>query len=173
MTVKKQNKFSQNMQQLGDKWHGLASRDKLALSVLLVFLFAFFGVYGGWELQQKSQKQQEKFDKKVSDYFWLRSQASNLKEQNSQSGDSNNPPQQQVIASFQQIGIQDAQVVANSDSVQFSFQHESPALINHALTQLQNEGYKIGQLQMIQENANNQSVIRVQGAISLGNGGKI
>ncbi|MBS9779467.1 MAG: type II secretion system protein M, partial [Moraxellaceae bacterium] len=129
--------------------------------------FAFFGIYGGWQLQQNTQKEQQKFDKKVSDYFWLRSQADNLKEQNLQNGDSNNP-QQQIIASFQQVGIQDAQVVANNDSIQFSFQHESPALINHALTQLQNQGLQIKQLQMVQENANNQSIIKVQGMIDLG-----
>ncbi len=167
MTIKKQNKFNQSMQQISEKWHGLASRDKLALAVLLLFLFAFFGIYGGWELQQNRQKQQEKFDKKVSDYFWLRSQAGNLKEQNLQGLDPSNP-QQQITTSLQQVGIQDAQVVVNNDSVQFSFQHESPALINHALTQLQNEGYQIGQLQMIQETANNQSIIKVQGMINLG-----
>ncbi len=168
MNIKKQTKLNQILQQISEKWHGLASRDKLALTVLLLFFFVFFGVYGGWELQQNANKQQEKFDKKVSDYFWLRSQAGNLKEQNSQGGDSNNPPQQQVIASFQQVGIQDTQVVANSDSVQFSFQHESPALVNHALTQLQTAGFQIKQLQMIQENANNQFIIKVQGVISLG-----
>lgn len=167
MTTKKQNKFSQVLQQISEKWHGLASRDKVALTVLVLFFFAFFGIYGGWQLQQNTQKEQQKFDKKVSDYFWLRSQADNLKEQNLQNGDSNNP-QQQIIASFQQVGIQDAQVVANNDSIQFSFQHESPALINHALTQLQNQGLQIKQLQMVQENANNQSIIKVQGMIDLG-----
>ncbi|MBS9779618.1 MAG: type II secretion system protein M [Moraxellaceae bacterium] len=170
MTRKKQNKFNQILQQISEKWHRLASRDKLALTVLLLFFFAFFGGYGGWQLHENAKKQQEKFDKKVSDYFWLRSQAGNLKEQNLQNGDSNNPPQQQITASFQQVGIQDAQVVANNDSVQFSFQHESPALVNHALTQLQNAGFQIQNLQMIQENANNQSVIKVQGVISLGGG---
>ncbi len=156
----------QPLQQIGEKWHGLASGDKLALSVLVLFLFAFFGIYGGWELQQNANKQLEKFDKKVSDYFWLRSQANNLKEQNSQ--DPSNPPPQQITASLQQVGIQEVQVVANNDSVQFSFQHESPALVNHALTQLQNQGLQIKQLQMIQENVNNQSLIKVQGVINLG-----
>ncbi len=149
-----------------DKWQALPPRDKLALGVLFVFLFAFVGVYGSWELHTKAKKQQLAFDNKVSDLFWLRAQSTNLKEHNGQAiaGQS---LQQQLIDSIQQAGVSAPTVVQKNDQLVFSFQHGSQAIVNKVMNQLQSQGYQIVDLE-IEQDINNQSyMIHVRGTIKL------
>ncbi len=147
-----------------DKWQALPPRDKLALAVLFVFLFAFVGVYGSWELHNKAKKQQLAFDNKVSDLFWLRSQSANLKEHNSQTGEGQSF-QQQLVSSIQQAGVPAPTVIQKNEQLIFSFQHDSQAIVNKVMNQLQSQGYQITYLE-IEQDINNQSyIIQVRGAM--------
>ncbi len=152
--------------ELASKWQALPPRDKLALTVLAVFLFVFIGLYGGWELHNKANKQQLNFDKKVTDLFWLRSQAGNLKEQNIQGSESQNL-QHQITKTIQQVGITSPTVIQNENKVEFAFGHTSQATINNALNQLQNQGYHIDSLNIHQEQSHGLYMIKVQGVIAI------
>ncbi len=63
------SKLSVTTGQLSERWQALSTRDRLALSVLLVFLLGFGGIYGGYVLHNKVAKQQRIFDNKVAELF--------------------------------------------------------------------------------------------------------
>lgn len=146
---------------LMNRWDELSSRDKFALIALTVFLFCFVGLYGGWALYSSAQESQKKFDAKVSDLFWLRSQANNLKAQGNQS----DSPEftNQITQMIQNSGIPNPNVIQAKNSVQFSFEHPSQAMVSRVLSQMQANGYKIVRLSANQEN---EQIIKVEGTIN-------
>ena len=82
----------------------------------------------------------------MSEVFWLRSQAGNIK-----------PPQAQNITSPEMIkqiltqsGINEAQVTENADGVQLVFQHSQPSVVSNIFNQLTQQGITISQLQIYQ-----------------------
>ena len=124
----------------------LSRRDQLALVILLTFLLLMLLGMGGVSLHQNANHAQKNYDTTMSEVFWLRSQAGNIK-----------PPQAQNITSPEMIkqivtqsGINEAQVTENADGVQLVFQHSQPSVVSNIFNQLTQQGITISQLQIYQ-----------------------
>lgn len=160
---------------LQQKWQQLSAKDKFALTILWIFLFATFGVYGGWQLHTTSKKQQQKFEKKIGDYFWLRSQSANLKDPtnngadpNSQNNSPQTDPSQEISNILQGFGVQNPQVVSPSaNKVQFNFQTNDQIMINQALNELINKGFQFDNLQITQDPSQADAMINVDALINI------
>ena len=142
----------QNM--LATRWQALPPRDQLALAVLSVFLLLFIGGYGGYSIHQAAKASKSNYQEQVSDYFWLRAQASNIDNNalniNNTNGVADIPPANRISALLNNSGITDAQVVAAGDSVQLRFVHPSQAVVSTALGKLEQQGWQFMQLSMQQ-----------------------
>lgn len=151
------------------RWQALSSRDQLALSVLLVFLLLFVGGYGGYSVHQAAKDSKLQYQEQVADYFWLRSQASNIDPavlSASTADDANAiPPANQLNTLLNESGIENAQVVAAGDTVQLSFSHPSQAVVSAALGRLKQQGWQFMQLTVQQEPTT--KMVQVQGRLTL------
>lgn len=151
---------------LTNKWQQLSARDRMALMVLLAFLLVMM-LFGAWTLHTNAQASQQAYTNKVNDYFWLRSQAGNLKPQDAsqllQDGDSQ-PLSAQVSSLLSHHGIINPQVMTAGNGVQLSFEHHSQATVSQAISQLQMQGYVFDALQIRQDP--NTHVLQVQANIS-------
>ena len=150
----------QNM--LATRWQALPPRDQLALAVLSVFLLLFIGGYGGYSIHQAAKASKSNYQEQVSDYFWLRAQASNIDNNalninNTTNGVADMPPANRISALLNNSGITDAQVVAAGDSVQLRFVHPSQAVVSTALGKLEQQGWQFMQLSM-QQNLTDKSI---------------
>lgn len=140
-------------QQLTVKWQQLSSRDRLALMILAIFLFAMI-LFATWTLHTKAKQSQQTYTNKVNDYFWLRSQAGNLKPQDANPLTSDGhaqPPTMQISSLLNDYGIVNPQIIASGNSIQFSFEHGSQATVSQALSQLQSQGFQLTNLQIRQD----------------------
>ncbi len=151
---------------LWSRWQALSSRDQVALSVLMVFLILFVGVYGGYTVHQAAKASKEDYQQRVTDYFWLRSQAANIDSTvlDSQNDSSAQPPASRVNTLLNSSGIDNAQVVAAGDKVQLSFTNDSQGVVSAALAKLERQGLQFSQLTMQQDLASKQ--IQVQATVS-------
>lgn len=160
------NAVTQGYDELIGRWQTLSHRDQVALAMLGLFLLLLVGGYGGYVLHQSANEAQQHYDEQVADYFWLRSQAGNLKT-SSQNTDSTQPMSVQVQQMLVQRGISDAQIVAiGSDGsvVQLSFQHQSQALISQVLAAFVEQGWQLQRLSVEQDATS--KVIQVQATLS-------
>lgn len=130
------------------RWHALAPRDRLALSVLLFFLLLFTLGYGGYHVHVMAQKAKLEYEQNVEEYFWLRNQSGRLIADNAQATDS---PQADVEQLLSQYGIEDVQVIASANSVQLSFAESSQMTLSQVLEQLQQRGWSFERLSIEQE----------------------
>lgn len=149
-------------QQLHSKWAELPSRDQFALILLLLFLLAVGGGYGGYAVHQAASSQKENYQATVNDYFWLRAQAANIGADSNQ--DQNTSLDQTVAQVLSQMGAVDTQVMTVGDSVQLSFNHNNQTAASNTIGAIINSGITLKQLVM-QQNPNDQS-IRVQATVS-------
>lgn len=152
------NKWQVGKQSFDDTLAGLSARDKLALSALLVFLF-FCLCFFAFEMHGKMQKQQSRFDNKIADYFWLRSQSSNIRA-DGMAGNSEaqtQPLSVQISNGLRQAGVNNpkvAQVGTDAKHVQLSFTQSSQAMLSRSINQLQNMGVTFKRLDVKQESDN-------------------
>ena len=136
------------------RWQLLSARDQMALAVLTLFLLLFIGGYGGYSLQQAAKKSKENYQTQVADYFWLRAQAGNIDTRAGSDVDQNEtaiPPASRISTALNGAGINDAQVVAMGDTVQLSFSHPSQAVVSTTLAQLEQQGWQLTQLSILQD----------------------
>lgn len=150
------------------RWQALSPRDQLALGILLIFLFLFLGGYGGYSVHQASKESKSEYQEQVADYFWLRAQSGNidsnaLNATSSQNGAEAMPPASQINAILNASGINDAQVIATSDTIQLSFSNGSQAVASAALGRLSQQGWQFTQLSMQQDIVTKQ--IQVQATV--------
>ena len=152
-------------QQISSRWHVLPARDKLALTILFLFLVLFVGGYGGYSIHSAATKSKADYNKAVSDYFWLRSQAGNIDaDANAASqSDASEPPTTAVTTVLSQAGINEAQVVAAGEGVQLSFTHDSQALVGRVLNTLQQQGWAFSRLSVQQDSAS--KILQVQATL--------
>ena len=149
------------------RWQLLSARDQMALAVLMLFLLLFIGSYGGYSLQQAAKQSKENYQAQVADYFWLRAQAGNIDIRASDEVDQNEtatPPASRISTALNGAGINDAQVVAMGDTVQLSFSHPSQAVVSTILAQLEQQGWQLTQLSILQDAITKQ--LQVQATIS-------
>ena len=151
------NQFLQTWQQtvaakfqpLQQAYTRLSRRDQIALLGLMAFLWLFAIGYGSWLLHDYAKKSQTAYNSTMSDVFWLRSQAAHIKPNQNNT----NPTlslAEQVRQLLAQAGIANQQVVENADSVQINFSHSQAAVIGNLLSQLNQQGMIIQQLQINQ-----------------------
>ena len=136
------------------RWQLLSARDQMALAVLTLFLLLFIGGYGGYSLQQAAKQSKEGYQNQVADYFWLRAQAGNIDSRASNEvdqGETATPPASRISTALNGAGINDAQVVAMGDTVQLSFSHPSQAVVSTILAQLEQQGWQLTQLSILQD----------------------
>ncbi|SLJ84936.1 type II secretion system protein GspM [Psychrobacter sp. DAB_AL43B] len=141
---------------LSARWQALSPRDQLALIALSAFLLLFGGGYGGYSVHQAANNSKSEYHEQVADYFWLRAQAANidsnaLNAANPADGTAALPPASSVSTLLNNTGIVDAQVIANGDAVQLSFNHASQAVVSTALGKLEQQGWQFTQLSMQQD----------------------
>lgn len=149
------------------RWQLLSARDRMALTVLTLFLLLFVGGYGGYSLHQAAKQSKENYQAKVADYFWLRAQAGNIDSGASNGVDQNEtatPPASRISMALNSAGINDAQVVAMGDTVQLSFSHPSQAVVSTTLAQLEQQGWQLTQLSILQDTITQQ--LQVQATFS-------
>ena len=152
---------------LWSRWQLLSARDQLALALLMLFLLLFVGGYGAYTLHQAAKNSKEDYQTQVADYFWLRAQASNIDTQAGRAVDQNEtamPPASRVSTVLNGAGINDAQVVAMGESVQLSFSHPSQAVVSTTLAQLEQQGWQLTQLSILQDAVTKQ--LQVQATLS-------
>lgn len=138
------------------RWQALSSRDQLALLLLSAFLLLFVGGYGGYSIHQAANHSKSEYQEQVADYFWLRAQAGNIDSNalaaaNTTDGAEVIPAASSVNALLTNSGIVDAQVIANGDTVQLSFNNPSQAVVSAALGKLEQQGWQFTQLSMQQD----------------------
>ena len=135
------------------RWQALSPRDQLALAILLAFLLLFVGGYGGYTVHQAASDSKSEYQEQVTDYFWLRAQASNVDSNvaNTVDGAAALPPANRVSELLNTSGIANAQVVAAGDAVQLSFTNTSQAVVSAALGKLKQQGWQFTQLSMQQD----------------------
>jgi len=138
------------------RWQALSSRDQLALLLLSAFLLLFVGGYGGYSIHQAANNSKSEYQEQVADYFWLRAQAGNIDSNalvaaNTTDGADLIPAASSVNALLTNSGIVDAQVIANGDTVQLSFNNPSQAVVSAALGKLEQQGWQFTQLSMQQD----------------------
>lgn len=146
-----------------DFWQHLAPRDKLALSVLMLFFIIMVGGYGGYSMHMAAQKSKLDYQNQVADYFWLRAQAANI-DTNKAHQETSQPPANQVNSVLSAMGIMGAQVVAMGNDIQLSFSHPSQAVVANTLSQLEQQGAQLSKL-IIQQDATSK-VLSVQATLS-------
>ena len=153
---------------LWSRWQALSSRDQLALSILIVFLLLFIGGYSSYSVHKAATDNKNNYQQQVADYFWLRSQAGNIDNAalaaTGQDEGSSQPPANRVSTVLNGAGIDNAQVVANGEAVQFSFTNPSQALVSAVLAKLEQQGWQFTQLSIQQDLETKQ--IQVQATIS-------
>lgn len=150
---------------LSARWQALSSRDQLALAILAAFLL-LVGGYGGYSVNQAAKDSKEQYQQQVADYFWLRSQAGNI-DINAISANTDGTvvaPATSINSLLSNAGIDNAQVAAVGDTVQFSFSHPSQALVSAALDRLSEQGWQFTQLSMQQDI--NSKQIEVQATVT-------
>lgn len=154
---------------LWSRWQGLSPRDQLALSILLLFLLLFVGGYGGYSVQQAAKASKANYQEQVTDYFWLRAQAGNIDPTALNATDADGttamPPASRVNASLQTSGINNAQVIAAGEGVQFSFSHPSQAVVSATLANLEQQGWQYTQLSIQQDSVTRE--LQVQATVAL------
>ena len=135
------------------RWQALSSRDQLALLLLSAFLLLFIGGYGGYSIHQAANNSKSEYQAQVADYFWLRAQAGNIDSNALAAADGADviPAASSVNALLTNSGIVDAQVIANGDTVQLSFNNPSQAVVSAALGKLEQQGWQFTQLSMQQD----------------------
>lgn len=136
------------------RWQRLAARDQMALAILILFLLVFVGGYGGYSVHQSAKQSKDQYQTQVADYFWLRAQANNIDSRAVGNVDQNEtamPPASRISAALTSNGISDAQVVAMGDTVQLSFNHPSQAVVSNTLAQLEQQGWPLIQLSILQD----------------------
>ena len=138
------------------RWQALSSRDQLALLLLSAFLLLFVGGYGGYSIHQAANHSKSEYQEQVADYFWLRAQAGNIDSNalvaaNTTDGAEVIPAANSVNALLTNSGIVDAQVIANGETVQLSFNNPSQAVVSAALGNLEQQGWQFTQLSMQQD----------------------
>ena len=135
------------------RWQALSSRDQLALLLLSAFLLLFIGGYGGYSIHQAANNSKSEYQEQVADYFWLRAQAGNIDSNALAAADGADviPAASSVNALLTNSGIVDAQVIANGDTVQLSFNNPSQAVVSAALGKLEQQGWQFTQLSMQQD----------------------
>ncbi len=138
------------------RWQALSSRDQLALLLLSAFLLLFVGGYGGYSIHQAANNSKSEYQEQVADYFWLRAQAGNIDSNalvaaNTTDGAEVIPAANSVNALLTNSGIVDAQVIANGETVQLSFNNPSQAVVSAALGKLEQQGWQFTQLSMQQD----------------------
>ena len=135
------------------RWQVLSSRDQLALLLLSAFLLLFIGGYGGYSIHQAANNSKSEYQEQVADYFWLRAQAGNIDSNALAAADGADviPAASSVNALLTNSGIVDAQVIANGDTVQLSFNNPSQAVVSAALGKLEQQGWQFTQLSMQQD----------------------
>lgn len=150
------------------RWQALPARDRLALSVLLLFLLLLGGGYGGYTVHQSAKANKANYQQQVSDYFWLRAQSGNINSEalaaSSESGATDQPPASRMNALLNQSNIDNAQVVATGDAVQLSFSNSSQAVVSAALGKLEQQGWQFTQLSIEQDLSSKQ--IQVQAMVT-------
>ncbi|WP_201526689.1 type II secretion system protein GspM [Psychrobacter frigidicola] len=147
-------RIAQYQNLLRSHWQLLPPRDQLALGVLLAFLLLFIGGYGGYSVHQAATESKADYQEQVADYFWLRSQADNIDSPlNTATGQeaAAMPPASSVNATLNASGIDNAQVVATGDAVQFSFNYPSQAIVSAVLAKIEQQGWQFTQLSMQQD----------------------
>lgn len=132
-----------------DFWQDLAPRDRLALSILMLFFIIMVFGYGGYSMNKAAQKSKLDYQNQVADYFWLRGQAANI-DTNPQALD-DSPPATQVNNILNSMGVSGAQVVAIGAGAQLSFTHPSQAVIANVLGQLEQQGWQLDRLSINQD----------------------
>lgn len=155
------NSFSQLSQGARAKWSELPSRDRLALTILSVFLLVIGGGYGGYIAHNFANEKKEDYLAAVNDYFWLRAQASNISP--TQGSEQDVALDQKITQLLNQVGASNTQVLNNGDAVQISFNHENQTEVSNVLGAMVNSGLKVQQLSM-QQNPVDQ-VITVQATV--------
>lgn len=132
-------------QQLLHRYDALTPRDKLALFVLALFLVVV--VFGGgmWWLHQQASQARQDAQSAQQQYFWMRSQAPNIKVNQVVTTDVNQTVQQ--VASNTGISVQTAQ---NGNVMQLSFTHNNAAVIGNFIAQLANQGINVERLNIRQ-----------------------
>lgn len=160
-------RISGYQQKMASRWQALPSRDRMALGLLMLFLAVFVGGYGGYSLNQMAQQSKISYHSQVADYFWLRAQSANIDNQalTAQVGGVDMPPASKVETVLNASGINDAQVIAAGESVQFSFSHASQGIVSNVLGQLEQQGWQFSQLSLQQDISTKQ--IQVQATIAL------
>lgn len=156
--------FDKLQRQLSERWQALSPRDRLALTVLMAFLFVFIGGYGGYSLHSAANKSKTAYNDSVAEYFWLRSQASNINPDASNSVDGQQSADAAIKATLAQSGLNNAEVIASGDSVQLSFSTDSQAIMGRALGNLQQQGWQFNRLNVQQDPGNKQ--LQVQAMVS-------
>ncbi|WP_201616985.1 type II secretion system protein GspM [Psychrobacter urativorans] len=139
---------------LWSRWQLLPPRDQLALYILLAFLLLFIGGYGGYSVRQAATDSKADYQEQVADYFWLRSQAGNIDSTlNTATGQEGASmlPASSVNATLSASGVDNVQVVATGDAVQFSFNYPSQAIVSAALAKLEQQGWQFTQLSIQQD----------------------
>lgn len=167
-TPTKKNLIKQHsIANLQQRWDILPSRDQWALSLLAVFLVAVIGGIGGYSLHQSAADQTQAYQEAISDYFWLRGQASNVNTDAIQ-GDSNQNGAQAIEVRareyLQQAGALNPQVLRNGDKVQISFEHPNQAIASKIMAGFTNQGLDITRLNMVQNNQDKS--IQIQATLS-------
>ena len=159
-------RLSRYQSTLATRWQALSPRDQLALGVLSLFLLVFLGGYGGYSVNQAAKDSKAQYQQQVADYFWLRTQASNIDTNalNASTEGQVVAPATAVNSLLTNAGIANAQVAAVGDTVQLSFANPSQALVSSALSKLSEEGWQITQLNMQQDINTNQ--IQVQATLA-------
>lgn len=132
-------------------WQNLAPRDRLALSILMLFFIIMVFGYGGYGMNKAAQKSKLDYQNQVADYFWLRGQAANV-DSNPQALD-DSPLTVQVNNILNSMGVTGAQVVAIGEGVQLSFTHPSQAVVANVLGQLEQQGWQLDRLSINQDTA--------------------
>ncbi len=137
------------------RWQALPPRDQMALSILLLFLLLFVGGYGGYSVHQAAKDSKANYQEQVSDYFWLRAQASNIDPAaittTEQEGADAAPPASRLNMLLNEAGIENAQVLAAGEAVQLSFNHPSQATVSSALGRIKQQGWQFTQLSVQQD----------------------
>lgn len=134
-------------------WQNLAPRDRLALSILMLFFIIIIFGYGGYRMHTAAQKSKLDYQNQVADYFWLRGQAANI-DTNQQAPD-DSPPTVQVNGVLNAMGVNGAQVAAVGAGAQLSFNHPSQAVVANVLGQLEQQGWQLDRLSINQDTATN------------------
>lgn len=152
---------------LWTRWQELSARDQLALSILSLFLILLIGGYGGYQVHKAAKDSKADYQQHVTDYFWLRSQASNI-DSSALAGSiegANVPSASSINTLLNNSGINDAQVVSVGENVQFSFTYPSQATVSSALNALEQQGWQFSQLTIQQDAVTKQ--LQVQATVTL------